>query len=150
VPGRLFSPIWIHSDEPPGPWPGPPTPTQPATCPLSTTGVASALIVAETPWPVCVGWTPAYAYPDGPHAPDALAETAVTVQQAAASAAASAIAKRKGRTTSWSKRTSLHRPDARAIGPPRAALHPSNTVTRTSDNRPVGEVGSSSPQCGLV
>ena len=106
MPGRLFSPTWIHSEEPPGPCPGPPTPTQPATWPLSTIGVASALIVAETPYPVCAGWTPAYAYPDGPQAPPALADTAVAEQQAAASAAASAVAKRRGRTTSWSKRVS--------------------------------------------
>jgi hypothetical protein len=98
--GRLFSPTWIHSDEPPGPCPGPPTPTQPATCPLSTIGVASAVIVAETPYPVWTGWTPAYAYPDGPHAPLAPAVAAVTVQQAAASAAASAVRLRRGRTTS--------------------------------------------------
>ena len=48
-------PAWIHASSPFAPWPGPPTPTQPATCPASTLGARVIVIVARTPCPRYVG-----------------------------------------------------------------------------------------------
>jgi hypothetical protein len=50
LPGNALRPIWIHSLEPCGPNPSPPTPTQPATWPLTTSGEAMGEMTAEIPW----------------------------------------------------------------------------------------------------
>ena len=42
-------PTWSHSSAPFGPWPGPPTPTQPATWPLRTLKPPSGVTVAAIP-----------------------------------------------------------------------------------------------------
>ena len=48
-PGNVLRPTWIHSSVPRGPSRGPPTPTQPATWPASTSKPGSAVRVAPTP-----------------------------------------------------------------------------------------------------
>lgn len=101
VPGRLFKPTWIHSDDPPGPCPGPPTPTHPATCPLSTIGGRERGDRRGDAVPRREGLDAGVRVPEGPHAPLAPAVAAVTVQHAAASAAESAVRLRRGGTTSW-------------------------------------------------
>ena len=50
-PGSDAMPTWIQASSPFAPWPGPPTPTQPATWPASTLGVRVIVIVARTPCP---------------------------------------------------------------------------------------------------
>ena len=49
-------PTWSHASSPFTPWPGPPTPTQPATCPAATFGARVGVIVARTPCPVWLDW----------------------------------------------------------------------------------------------
>ena len=59
MPGIEAMPAWIHASPPFAPWPGPPTPTQPATCPASTVGARVSMIVARTPCPRYAAWCPA-------------------------------------------------------------------------------------------
>ena len=47
--GKPLKPTWSHSFVPSGPWPGPPTPTQPATWPLRMSNASRGVISAEIP-----------------------------------------------------------------------------------------------------
>src|SRR5919204_4570671 len=83
-PGKADTPIWIHS------WPfGELTPTQPATWPRRTRGVARETIVALTPRTAVRLCRPVYEYAVDPH----LAKTGAAKTSAAS---ASAIAARVG------------------------------------------------------
>ena len=53
------TPICSHSVWPFAPWPGPPTPIQPATCPATTFEAAVGVIVARMPCATFVAWCPA-------------------------------------------------------------------------------------------